>query len=375
MSRLWVRLSLAFAVVVIIATTVIGLTFRLATQVLTDPAEARPPEVVAYLKRVEAERRLGRPITVIVIVGLVAVGAGVWMSRRLTAPLAELEDAAQAIGRHEFGHRVATRGSQETMAAAAAFNEMASELERSEALRRNLLADVAHELRHPVHVLQGSLQAMLDGAYPLSEEEIARLYDQTQHLAALVSDLHVLAQAEARQLPLHLQVTDIGTFVKETVTAFRPLAEAKEVALRVELLGTMPELSLDPVRVRQAIHNLLDNALRHTPAGGDIIVSVEQIGDELQLRVEDTGEGIAPEQLPHVFDRFYRTDEARGRRAEGAGLGLAIARAFVEAHGGSVTASSPGLGHGSTFTVHLWRGCTDGDLPARLGEAGASGVR
>ena len=236
---------------------------------------------------------------------------------------------------------------------AIAFNEMAAQLEQAETLRRNLLADVAHELRHPVHVLQGSLQAILDDVYPLNKEEIARLSDQTHHLAVLVNDLHILAQAEAHKLPLLKQITDIGVLVKETVAAFEPLVAAKSITLRVELLGTMPELAVDRARLRQAIHNLLDNALRHSPEGGAITVSVEQAQDTVKVRVHDTGEGIAPDQLPHVFDRFYRTDQARSRDKGGAGLGLAIVKANVEAHDGSVTVTSPGAGQGSTFTISL----------------------
>jgi signal transduction histidine kinase len=171
----------------------------------------------------------------------------------------------------------------------------------------------------------------------------------------LVNDLHVLAQAEAHQLPLHPQVTDVATLIKDTAAAFEPLVAAQDITLRVELLGTMPQLTIDQDRLRQAIHNLLDNALRHTPAGGAITVSVEQIPDAIQIRVQDTGEGIASDQLPRVFDRFYRTDQARGRDRGGAGLGLAIVKANVEAHGGTVTVTSPGLGQGSTFTINLPR--------------------
>jgi signal transduction histidine kinase len=352
MNRLWVRLSLAFTAVVIVAIMAIGLTIRLTNAVVTNPRTPPPPEVIAYFERMRAEQSLPNLTTVMAVIGVVAVGAGMWMSRSLTAPLAELEAAAQAIGRQDFSQRVPAQGSQELVAVSTAFNEMAARLEQAKTLRRNLLADVAHELRHPVHVLQGSMQAFLDDVYPLNKEEIARLCDQTQHLTVLVNDLHVLAQAEARQLPLYKQMTDIGAFVKATVTAFKPLANAKDITIRVELLGTMPELAVDTVRLRQAIHNLVDNGLRYTPEGGDITVSVEQVQDEIQVRVRDTGAGIAPEQLPDVFDRFYRTDEPRGRDRTNAGLGLAIVKAIVETHGGTVTATSQ-VGEGSTFIISL----------------------
>jgi signal transduction histidine kinase len=353
MNRLWVRLSLAFAAVFIVAVLAIALAIRLTNAIVTDPIIPPPPEVKAYFEQLRSEQSWPNFPAVMAVIGVVAVSAGIWMSRRVTAPLAELEGAAQAVGRQDFSHRVSLHGSQEMVAVATAFNEMAAQLEQAETLRRNLLADVAHELRHPVHVLQGSLQAILDDVYPLNKEEIARLSDQTHHLAVLVNDLHILAQAEAHQLPLLKQITDIGALVKETVATFEPLVAAKSITLRVELLGTMPELAADRARLRQAIHNLLDNALRHSPEEGAITVSVEQAQDAVKVRVHDTGEGITPDQLPHVFDRFYRTDQARSRDKGGAGLGLAIVKANVEAHGGTATVTSPGVGQGSTFTITL----------------------
>jgi len=290
----------------------------------------------------------------VLIVGTVAIGSGMWMSRSLTAPLAELEEAAQAIGRQDLGRRAAVRGSRELVAVATAFNEMAGQLQQAEALRRGLLADVAHELRHPVHVLQGNLQAILDDVYPLNKEEIVRLVDQTRHLTILVNDLHVLAQADAHQLPLRQKMTDIAALVKEAAASFKPLAVAKNVSVKVELLGTIPAaMKLDAARIRQAVHNLLDNGLRHTPEGGAIIVTVEQVQQGVQIRVRDTGEGIISEQLPFIFDRFYRTDKARDRGRGGTGLGLAIVKAIVEAHAGTVTVTSPGIGQGSTIAMTL----------------------
>lgn len=353
MNRLWVRLSLAFAVVLILAFVAIAVAVRVTNAVVTDAGIPPPPAVKAYFEQLRSEQAWPGITTPMVVVGLVAIGAGIWMSRRVTAPLAELEKAAGVVGRQDFSHRLALQGTEELVAVATAFNGMAAQLEQAETLRSNLLADVAHELRHPIHVLQGSLQAILDDVYPCNKQEIARLFDQTHHLTVLVNDLHILAQAEAHKLPLHQQVTDIAALVKETVAAFEPLAKSKTVAVRVELLGTMPELSVDQARLRQAVHNLLDNALRHTPPGGAITVSVEQVLTDVEVRVQDTGDGIAAAQLPYVFDRFYRTDEGRRRDRGGTGLGLAIVKANVEAHGGTVTVVSPGIGQGSTFTIAL----------------------
>ncbi len=355
MNRLWVRLSLAFTGVFLAATLLTVITVRLTAQ-RTQGALEPPPEVAAYFEQVRDQTKAAWPDQTLVLlgVGLVAIVAGVLMSRSLTAPLAELEQGAQAIGRRELSERVTEHGSREMVAVAAAFNDMAARLEQAETQRQALLADVAHELRHPIHVLQGNLQAMLDGVYPRDDAELQRLIDQTGHLAVLVNDLHLLAQAEAQQLPLHKRQVDVADLVKGVAASYQPLALAQGKALRVELLGTMPTAVLDLARIRQALQNLLDNALRHTEQGGHIQVQVAQHGRSVSLTVADDGEGISPELLPLVFDRLYRGDRARRRGdAESAGLGLAITKAIVELHGGSVAASSPGAGGGSTFTLTL----------------------
>lgn len=353
MNRLWARLSLAFAAVMIVVMIILGVATRLILA-NDDLRPEAPPEVVAYFEQLRQEGDPFNMTAVLAIVGLVAIGAGVWMSKNLTAPLEELEDAAQAIGRQDLSRRVTVQGSDEIRAVARGFNEMAHQLEEEETLRRNLLADVAHELRNPLHVLAGNLQAMLDDVYPLNKEEIARLSDQTRYLTALVDDLHELAQAEAHQLQLDRRPTDIVVLIKEVAGAFRPVATTQGVSLQVELLGTMPpSIDIDADRFRQVINNLLSNSLRHTMKGGEIWVTVQQIQDALCISIRDTGAGIASEHLDHVFDRFYRTDRARSRDRGGTGLGLAIVRAIVEEHGGQVMVSSPGIDQGSTFAIAL----------------------
>jgi signal transduction histidine kinase len=345
-------MSIAFAGVVIIVAVVVGAVAGLGAQVNPDNVEV-PAEVQAYL---EEQRRENFPfggLAIAVIVGGVAIVAGVWMSRTLTAPLEELGKATQAIGRQDLSQRVTVKGTDEVQAVATGFNEMAELLEKEETLRQNLLADVSHELRNPLHVLQGNLQAMLDDVYPLSLEEIGRLADQTRHLTALVDDLHELAQAEAHQLPLHKQETDIARLVKRSADGFKPVAEANGVTLQVELLGTIPSVNVDAARIRQVTDNLLNNALRHTPRGGLIKVIVERRNAEMTVTVRDTGGGISPEHLDRVFDRFYRTDTARSRDSGGTGLGLAIVRAIIEEHGGRVTVTSEGPDTGSNFTFYL----------------------
>lgn len=354
MNRLWVQLSLAFGGVVLIVMLSLGAIVRLNNNRLA-PAGDVPPEVQAYFEQVRQTQPswLDSISSILVLVSGVAIGAGAWMSHRLTTPLSELERAAQALGQSDLSQRVTVHGARELRAVGLRFNEMAEQLEKEELLRRNLLADVAHELRHPLHILRGSLQAILDGVYPLSQAEIAHLLDQTHHLNQLVEDLHALAQAEARQLPLQRRPTDMAVLTKEVAAAFNALAAAKEIDLRVELLGAIPTLAVDAARLRQALNNLLGNALRYTPSGGRVMVRVEQTAGELHISVADSGAGIAAEHLPYVFDRFYRADAARSRDRAGTGLGLAIVRAIVEAHGGRASADSPGRGQGSIFNLYL----------------------
>lgn len=365
MNRLWVRFSFIITGVILM---MISLPFLFQIIVRAGllplpqpemPAEVRqiietlPPETVANFRAFVQQELAALFTRGIITAAIIGVVAGVWLSHTLVAPLQRLEKGAQAIAAKDLSYRVPVRGSREIRAVADSFNQMARQLETAETLRQNLLADVAHELRHPVHVLKGNLQAILDDVYPLNKEEIARLVDQTQHLTALINDLHELAQAEAQQLAMHKQPTDVAQLVKDVTAVFKPAAAAKQVDLQVELLGAIPTLDVDASRIRQVLHNLLDNALRHTPENGRIHVTVQQTEAGLQIKVADSGAGIKPEELPHVFDRFYRSDSARSREQNSAGLGLAIARAIVEAHGGRISAASPGPGQGSTFSLTL----------------------
>ena len=352
-NQLWQQFSLAFAGVVIIAAiALLGIGFLLRP----DPPPDRPPPNAAQRLefRTRAAEILTRSLISVVMVGSVlGIAAGVWMSRRLTAPLEELAKGTETIGAGDLSYRVKPEGSAEIVALAQSFNGMAGKLEEGERLRQNLLADVAHELRTPLTVLQGNLRAILDDVYALDKAEVAHLYDQTRHLHRLVSDLHELAQAEARQLPLNLQMTDLVWLVEDAVAIFAPIAEAEELQLQVNLPKIPVMVQVDQARITQVLQNLLVNALRHTPAGGCITVRLLLVNAQVKLVIEDTGDGIDAEHLPYLFDRFYRTDSARDRDHGGAGLGLAIVRALVEAHGGTVAVASAGRNQGSTFTITL----------------------
>lgn len=356
LSQLWLQFSLAFASVVIIAAiAMLGIGFLLRPD---PPADRPPPNEEQQIEfRTRAAEILTRSLlTIVAISTVLGIAAGVWMSRRMTAPLGELAKGTETIGAGDLTYRVAPQGSAEMVALAQSFNQMAGKLQAGERLRQNLLADVAHELRTPLTVLQGNLRAILDDVYALDKGEVARLYDQTRHLHRLVSDLHELAQAEARQLPLNLQMTDLVWLVEDAVAIFQPIAEAEEVQLQVHLPKHTVMVQIDQARITQVLQNLLVNALRHTPAGGRITVRLlvsQEYADQVTVAIQDTGDGIEAEHLAYLFNRFYRTDGARDRDAGGAGLGLAIVRALVESHGGTVAAQSGGRGQGSTFSLTL----------------------
>lgn len=361
MNRLWVRLSIAFGVVILLSnilfpTIAVTQTFSAAQARFSfggNPTSSGPPPIEE--REAFVRDQIFRVLTVMVLVaGGVSVVAGTIISRTLTSPLVELAEAAKEIGAKNLSKRVTIEGSSEEVEAlATAFNDMAHDLEMAENLRRNLLADVAHELRTPLTVLQGNLRAILDDVYPLDKEEIARLYDQSRHLHRLVNDLHELAQADAQQLTLHRQPTDIARLVQQAVDMLETLVAEKQITVEVEKGLRLPELEVDQARLTQAVQNLLTNAVRHTPEGGRITVSVARNGDSLDIGVTDTGEGIDIEHLPYVWNRFYRADRSRARDNGGTGLGLAIVRAITEAHGGKAQVQSPGVGQGSTFMLRL----------------------
>jgi signal transduction histidine kinase len=239
---------------------------------------------------------------------------------------------------------------------------MTASLKEAETLRQNMVADVAHELRNTLSVLQGNLWAILNDAYPLEKAEISRLYDETRLLSRLVEDLRELALADAGQLDLNLQPTEVSEVIRHTVDTLALAAEAQEVSLSTQLPDDLVPAQADPDRVAQLLRNLLVNALRHTPPGGSVTVSATAKTRAVEIAITDTGEGIAAKDLPHVFERFWRADPARARSgadaeerlAGGTGLGLAVAQSLVEAQGGRIWAESvPGQETIFRFTLPL----------------------
>ncbi len=364
MNRLWVRLTLVFVLVAVLITFAPPLMRELGFTPwpgAPPPAEQLPDEVLAQIPP-ERFRRFEESITervwrslrlTLAVAGGLGLAVGVLLSRGLVRPLGELEQGARAVAAGDLAYRVPEAGSVELRSVARAFNEMAAELERSESLRRNMLADVTHELRHPVQVLRGNLQGILDGVFPLDAGEIVALSDQTLLLSRLVTDLHDLALAEARELPLQRERIDLRGSVRDAVDAVHPLAAEKRIDVSVALPTEATTAQVDPGRLRQVVQNLLSNAIAYSPEGGTIRVGLEGGPEGAILTVMDTGRGIAQADLPRVFDRFYRAEPSRDRDLGGAGLGLAIVKAIVEAHGGNVAVASDGVGRGSTFTVRL----------------------
>ncbi len=288
-----------------------------------------------------------------------AITLGLLISRAMARPLAHLSTAARAFARRDWDYRVKPEGTVEVADVARAFNQMAESLQRSERVRREMMADIAHELRTPLAVAQGNLRAMLDGVYPLEHSEVATVYDETLLLNRLIDDLRELALAEAGQLPLSMRDVDATAALRDTVAHFVAVAGAQGVELKMQLADDLPTLRTDPDRLAQVLRNLLMNAVRYTPAGGSVTLkavrqsgSAQHSGANLEISVVDTGSGITPEDLPYIFDRFYRGDRSRARSSGGTGLGLAIAKTLVEAMGGQMGVESA-AGQGSRFWLTL----------------------
>jgi signal transduction histidine kinase len=267
--------------------------------------------------------------------------------RRLAAPTADVIEAVGRVADGDLSTRVRERGPREARALSRAFNAMTSRLEAGEEQRRRLLADVSHELRTPLSVVQGNLEALVDGLHPADEAHLVAILDETKVLARLVEDLRTLSLAESGALALHKETVDIGGLVRETVDSFVSRAELAGVSMEAKASSPLPEVDADPVRAREILSNLIANALRYTPRGGRVTVTVEQDGAAVATLVQDTGAGIAPDRMGRIFDRFYKSSESRG-----AGLGLAIAKQLVEAHGGVISATSV-VGEGTRIRFTL----------------------
>ena len=305
------------------------------------------------------------------LAGLVAFALAIVLVRQITRPLTALRDASRRIAQGDLAARVPVQSSDELGQVGGAFNRMAAALETQETLRRHLMADVAHELRTPLTAIQGTVEALQDGIFPLTPDSLNPIHEETLLLGRLVEDLRTLAHAEAGRLSLNVAAVDAGEVVERIVTGLLPSAQQAGIALTWQVAAPALTLWADPQRIGQVLTNLLSNALRHTPAGGQIEVRVEMAEKELPafpkagssdaspesgllFSVRDSGPGIDPADLPHIFDRFYRGDRSRSRETGGSGLGLTIARQLVEAHAGRIWAESPPAGQAKGSVFHVW---------------------
>jgi len=316
-----------------------------------DPMTGPPEADLAFLSAVKRSLAYGALVT-----GLAAVLVTWALSGRILRPVQMLTAAAQRMEKGDLTARVQVASRDEIGQLAHAFNAMAGSLSHQEQLRRDMVRDVAHELRTPLTCLRGYLEAARDGLAPLDATLVNNLYEETMLLNRLVADLQELARADAGQLTLLRQPTALPGLIEQAVAALRLQAANKELSLTAQLSPDLPLVDVDAERVGQVLRNLLANAITYTPDGGEILVAAEAAGREVAVSVHDTGDGIAPEHLPYVFDRFYRADGSRTRQTGGAGLGLAIVKQLVTAHGGRVVAhSEPGRGSIFTFTLPVAR--------------------
>jgi signal transduction histidine kinase len=318
------------------------------------------------MEQVHAEEAYGYA-TVFSIGGALAVSAlaalvvSFYLGRRLQRSITEVASAATDVAQGNYDVRVSSPGLGDDFdALSTAFNQMAARLQSVDSTRQRLFGDLAHEIRTPVAVLEAYIEALEDGVRTLTPQTAAMLRDQTRRLVRFSDDLAALAKAEEGSVSMSCNNVDIARLARRCVAAVHERYAAKGVALDIRLQSGLPSLWADEQRLSQVLGNLLDNALRHTPSGGAVALSCVRDGDRLRISVADNGEGIAAEHLARVFERFYRADAARDRAHGGAGIGLAIAKALVAAHGGSISVASAGPGSGATFTVDLPTAPTDG---------------
>lgn len=290
---------------------------------------------------------------------LAAVLVSLLVSRQVVAPVQAMMNASQRIAEGHYDERVEVSGNlakdelDELAALALSFNQMASRLERTETMRRQLIADVTHELRTPLSTIKGSLEGLMDGVLPASPETYQQIYLEADRLQKLVDDLQELSRVEAGAYELHRSTVPVKRLVEAVITRLSRQFEEKGVALETDLKPDLPDVQVDEDRIGQVLLNLVGNALQYTPQGGRVLITAEPRRGEVAISIADSGIGIPPEHLQHIFTRFYRVDKSRSRARGGSGIGLTIARHLVEAHGGHIGVESAGPGLGSTFTFTL----------------------
>jgi signal transduction histidine kinase len=320
--------------------TVGWLLFRLDS-IPTDSPEAE------FLGRTSRAILLG-----VLLATMMALLLGAFLARTLARPIRALIVATRAMARGELGTQVDIRTKDELGELGTAFNHMSTDLARSLQLRRQMTADIAHDLRTPLSVILGYTEALNDGKFAGDSSIYAILHDEAQHLSRLIDDLRMLSLADAGELPLQRHRTPPRDLLERAAAAHRVQAEQQGVHLTVAAPLDLPQVNVDPERMQQVLGNLVSNALRYTPAGGEIALRGDVVDGQVALRVEDSGSGIAPDDLPFIFERFYRGDRSRHDSTGESGLGLPIAKSLIEMHQGIISVASQ-LGQGTTFTISL----------------------
>ena len=282
-----------------------------------------------------------------------AVAVSVFVSRRVVTPIRQMMQASQHIADGHYAERVQAASDDELGQLARSFNQMAASLEQTEAMRRDLIANVAHELRTPLTTIKGFMEGLLDGVLPPEPGTYQQVYREADRLQRLVSDLQELSRVEAGAYELNRQPIKIVELIQPIAARLQPQFDEKEVSLKLNLPPKLSTILADEDRISQVLLNLVGNALQYTPAGGAVTITADNTTSELRIIICDTGLGIPAEHLPHLFTRFYRVDKSRSRAGGGSGIGLTIVKHLIEAHGGRVWAESQGAGQGSTFGFSL----------------------
>jgi histidine kinase len=294
---------------------------------------------------------LGYAVTASVLAALLV---SLFLSRRIVAPIRTLTNASQHITEGHYEKRVDVNGTDEIAQLAMRFNQMVTQLEQVESMRRQLIGDVTHELRTPLTSIKGYMEGLVDGVLPSTPETFDQIHREADRLSRLVDDLQELSRVEAKAYSLDVRSVAVSNLVQTTVKRLTPQATAKRINLHSNLPADLPPLQADEDRITQVLVNLVANAIQYTPEGGDVTISATRQADEIHISVKDTGVGIPPEHFANLFTRFYRVDKSRSRNAGGgSGIGLTIAKHLVEAHGGGIWVESKGDGQGSTFTFSL----------------------
>jgi signal transduction histidine kinase len=358
--RLGWKLCLSYLLVILAVVIVLDTTaefraptvLRRAVAHLPEPLRSDPALLAAlhasFQAAIDALLAIGSAAAI-----LVAVALSIFASRRIVRPIQAMMRASQRIASGDYHHRVDVPGQDELGILARAFNQMSETLECTEQRRLEAIGDLAHELRTPLSSIKSMMEGLVDGVLATEPATFLTVQREVARLQRLVHDLEELARVEANQSPLDLRPTNMATLIHAAADRLQPQFEDKDVRLHIEAPSDIPHVYADVSRLLQVLLNLLGNALRYTPSGGQVTVSACREGQQMLIRVHDTGIGIAAEHLPFLYERFYRVDKSRTSASGGSGIGLTIARHLVQAHGGRIWATSPGPGQGSTLTFTL----------------------